>query len=179
MSHSTSTPIIGEKPVLTLPPWPSRMTSSKSQNLPAGSWSNLAQGAMSYLSSVECPNMELFQEDGSFMTEVSSLGEEEEPAWDTSGEEELLDEATPPEELVGGSYAGVLKPISSSMAREPLCPVSFSYQDYWFKSSKIPKRGSRQSGSAQGSAVAVPEYNLRERGNLSGEAHRGAPRVGQ
>ena len=68
------------------------------------------------------------------------------------------------------------------MAREPLHPVSFPYQDYRFESSKIPKRGSHQSGSAQGSAVAVPEYNLtasRGRGNLSGEAHRGAPRVGQ
>ena len=68
------------------------------------------------------------------------------------------------------------------MAREPLRPVSFPYQDYQFESSKIPKRGSCQSGSAHGSAVAVPEYNstaLRGRGNLSGEAHRGAPRVGQ
>ena len=68
------------------------------------------------------------------------------------------------------------------MAREPLCPVSFPYQDYWFESSKTPKRGSCQSSSAQSSAVAVPEYNLtasRGRGNLSGEAHRGAPRVSQ
>ena len=113
------------------------------------------------------------------MTEVSSLGGEEEPAWDTSGEEELLDEAATPEELVGGSYAGVSKPISSSVAREPLHPVSFPYQDYRFENTKIPKRDSHRSSSAQGSAVAVCEYNLRERGNPSGEAHRGAPRVGQ
>ena len=182
VSHSASSPIVGEKPVLTLPPRPSRTTSSKSQNLPAGSQSNFAQGATSYLSSVKCPDMELFQEDRSFMTEVSLLGGEEEPAWDTSGEEELLDEAAPPKELVGGPYAGVSKPISSSMAREPLHPVSFPYQDYRFESSKIPKRDSCQSGSAQGSAVAVPDYNStasRGRGNLSGEAHRGAPRVGQ
>ena len=116
------------------------------------------------------------------MMEVSSLGGEEEPAWDTSGEEELLDEAAPPEELVDGPYAGVSKPISSSMAREPLRHVFFPYQDYRFESSKIPMGGSHQSGGAQGSVVAVPEYNstaFRGRGNLSGEAHRGAPRVSQ
>ena len=172
VSCSGSSLIIEGKPVLTLPPRPLQMVSSKSLNVAGGSQSNLAQGATSYLSLVKCPDMELFQEDGSFMMEVSSLGGEEEPDWDTSSEKELLDEAAPPEELVRGSYAGVSKHISSGEANKQLHQSSFPYQDYRLESPRVLKRGSHQSGSAQGSAVAVPEHNLtasRGRGNYLGK----------
>ena len=181
VSHSASSPIVDGKPVLTLPPRPSRMTSSKSRNLAGGSQSNLAQGATSYLSSVKCPDMELFQEDGSFMTEVSSLDEEEEPDWDSQEEEELLDEAVPQDdEVVGGSYAGTSKHIPSRVSKGQSHQASFPYQDYRFESSRIPERGSRRSSSAQGSAAAaVPEHNTARpgiRGNVSRGAHGDAVR---
>ena len=191
VSHSASSPMVEGKPVLTLPPLPSRMTGSKTWSTVGGSQSNLAQGAISYISSVppaKCPDMETFQEDGSFMTEVSSLGGEEEPDWESPDDEELPHEAVPPEdELSGGSHAGLSGHISSRVSNSQQSHVcgefsnqhsqqaSFPYRDYRLESSRIPHRGNHRSGSAQGSAVAVPEHN-RPRGNaVSGEVHRGEP----
>ena len=191
VSRNTSSPMVEGKPVLTLPPIPSRMTSSKTRSMAGGSQSNLAQGATSYISSVppvKCPDMEIFQEDGSFLTDVSSLGGEEEPDWESPDNEELLDEAVPLEDELGGeSYAGVSKHVSlrvsNSQQSHPCGEVpnqrsrqaAFPYRDYRFESSGIPKRGNRMSGSTQGSAAAVPEHN-RGRGNaVSGEAFRGKP----
>ena len=79
-----------------------------------GSLSNVAQGATSYISSVpqvNCPDMEIFREDGSFMTDetnVSSLDDESEGSG--PDEEEVPDEAIPlGDEFIEGSYSGAIK----------------------------------------------------------------------
>ena len=71
--------------------------------------------------------MELFQEDGSFMTEVSLLegGRRNQPGT-TSWEEELLDEATPPEELVGGGLCWGVKAYLLQYGKGAIAPSFLS-----------------------------------------------------
>ena len=60
--HSIGSPAMEGKQCLTLPPVPSRVSSKQAVNL-EGSQSNVAQGAVSYISSVpqvNCPDMDIF-----------------------------------------------------------------------------------------------------------------------
>ena len=111
--HSVGSPAVEGKQLLTLPPVSSRVSSKQALNM-GGSLSNVAQGATSYISSVpqvNCTDMEIFQEDGSFMTDetnVSSLDDESEGSG--PDEEEVPDEAILlGGEFIEGSYSGAIK----------------------------------------------------------------------
>ena len=155
--HSVGSPTGEGKQLLTLPPVPSRVSSKQAINM-GGSQSNIAQGATSYISSVpqvNCPDMEIFREDGSFMTDetnVSSLDESEESGPD---EEEVPDEAIPlGDEFIEGSYSGAIKlglenpvPLKTSSSHKSRSHVeiplqnpkksSGPYQDYRLDNTKI------------------------------------------
>ena len=63
---SASSPTVGIKQAPNLPPIPSRITGTGMKNFQVGSQQNLAKGVSSQ---VNCPDMEIFREDRSFITD--------------------------------------------------------------------------------------------------------------
>ena len=175
--HSVGSPTGEGKQLLTLPPVPSRVSSKQAINM-GGSQSNIAQGATSYISSVpqvNCPDMEIFREDGSFMTDETNVSSLDESEGSGPDEEEVPNEAIPlGDEFIEGSYSGAIKlglenpvPLKTSSSHKscsrveipPQGPKKFSgpYRDYRLDNAKNPKHTSKV---AKGSATAVPQQSM-------------------
>ena len=194
--HSASS-LTGEgNQFLTLPTVPSRVTKKQAGNVDAGFQGNVPQGAISYISSipqVNCPDMQIFQEDRSYMTDETDVSSLDESEWASPEEEEVPDEAIPlGGELVGESYMGVTKsgvekpvPIKASSSHKSRSHMeiaqnpkksSLPYQDYRLDNSKNLSKANRQAKVAKGSAAAVPQQSMTMPANI-GNAARGAGNI--
>ena len=117
---SASSPTVGIKQAPNLPPIPSRITGTGMKNFQVGSQQNLAKGVSSQ---VNCPDMEIFREDRSFITDdkaqVSPIHGDAE--WLNQDGEELPCGATPQVEPVRQLVSSTAKqaPMLSSTSKKP------------------------------------------------------------